>query len=710
MPHGYSQSTGSSAGVGKSAGCNASTGGGSVLSRVFGTFRRHSHNSNTALKDKEDTSWANNYKITHRPDRPRYDKREGLKSRNSAYVLGQLHEIWRHNQKMLERKKREREARERAIMVGVERSMDQRQSNQDGEFKTGQPQLLPNLRTDPMPKFNRKANSPEFRRDQWRAESEVGYQQPNTCHAFAYRADKHITYPPSSPSIASDRITIRVGMELESAEGEDGSYWHTKDAPELPVLPATTYKPFTAPSQPVSASTSSPKTGTIRKRQTRSLSQSSPQRPPLSHTIQASSTRSKALRESMALYVNTDQDSVPGLNHSWSPGSEQDNLLTPIHDTREVIHDNRYLSLKPSPARPQVCPMPLCHNHLITSIDQAQNLCASCRSEHQPRQSIFITDVLNAFPGPYSPLGAEFSSRPPLIPDDEPYDLTPEAKTREPSHRINGERDMSASPRVMINNSDVLSSLNKDRGGFKLQSAPRSRRHRKREQYLSSSPVKLQIAKQASGSLREGYRNESGNGNSHIGFQFATATPSPTTPPQPSSRDVAAEDSRPRQMSGPFLEPKTFCPALPPAARSDKNSSPIAHRRRYSNLRSLAKGGHVINNSGSGAQASATAHVGESTDYAPASPVGHRRNQSDPDRVENRMSEPTREIGRDSTLKGEKQKAEDEEIYREIDSIIDCYLRLSEAPEPVHEKRKAEAVGSYFTVPMEVEMSLKGFI
>ncbi|KAK5631185.1 hypothetical protein RRF57_006900 [Xylaria bambusicola] len=702
MPHGHSPHTGSSAGAGKSAGSNTSTGGGSVLSRVLGSLRRRSHNSDTTLKDKEDTSWANNYKITHRPDRPRFDKRDGLKSRNSAYVLGQLHKIWRHNQKMLEAKKREREAREVALAAGVERSIDERQSNRDGEFDTGRPHPLPSLRTDQMSNFSGKVDSPGFNRGEWRAESEVEYQQPNIYHISAYRADKHNTYPPSSPSIASDRMTIRVGLELESAEGEGDSYWHTKDAPELPHLPATTYTPFTAPPQPVSASISSPQKESIRRRQTHSLSRSSPQRPPLAHTIQASSARSKALRESMALYVNTDQDSAPGFIINSSLASEQVSPLTPMQHIREDIRDNRYLNLKPSPAKSRVCPMPLCRNHLITSIDQAQNLCATCRSEHQPRQSIFITDVLNAFPGPYSPLGAEFSSRPPLI-SDESYDLAPEERTLEPSRGIDGERDTSASQRVIINNSDVLSRLNKDRGGFKLQSAPRSRKHLKREQHLSRSPVKRQIAKQAPSPVRGGHRNKSGNGKSHIGFQRAAETPRPTTtttpPPHPSSRNVAAVDSRPRKTSGPFLEPRTFCPAPRPAARRDKNTSPIAHRRRHSNLRSLAKS----------AQASATVHAGKSTDYTPApssAPAGHRR----PDRVENRVSEPTREPGRGPALKSEKRKAEEEDIYREIDSIIDCYLRLSEAPEPVHEKRKAEAVASYFTVPSEVEMSLKGFI
>ncbi|KAJ3561875.1 hypothetical protein NPX13_g8773 [Xylaria arbuscula] len=111
--------------------------------------------------------------------------------------------------------------------------------------------------------------------------------------------------------------------------------------------------------------------------------------------------------------------------------------------------------------------------------------------------------------------------------------------------------------------------------------------------------------------------------------------------------------------------------------------------------------------------------------------MAHRRKQSDPRTLaslEGRSASGTtatsnmssssgrvlaRSAGENETKTGGKSSAvrrDDEELYREIDSIIDCYLRLSGAPEPVHNIRKAEAVASYFNVPEEVEMSAKGFI
>ncbi|KAJ2984990.1 hypothetical protein NUW58_g5772 [Xylaria curta] len=55
--------------------------------------------------------------------------------------------------------------------------------------------------------------------------------------------------------------------------------------------------------------------------------------------------------------------------------------------------------------------------------------------------------------------------------------------------------------------------------------------------------------------------------------------------------------------------------------------------------------------------------------------------------------------------------ADEAEIYREIESIIDCYLWRPGAAKSENEKRKAETVAEYFAeVPLDVEMKIKGFI
>ncbi|KAI1429557.1 hypothetical protein F5Y12DRAFT_411477 [Xylaria sp. FL1777] len=731
MPHGHSRSTGSSAGAGKGAGNDNSNGGGGVLSRVLGSFRRHSHNGDDTANNKEDPNWAQNYKITHRPDRPRQDKREALKSRNSVYVLGQLNRIWRHNKKMVEEKKRERRARERALAAEFAHLSSQDQMDRDDQrdqqrdtrgSSIDHESQLPGLQTDLASNFRLKALPSELTRNEWRADHH-----------------RRSTYPPSSPSASSDRMTIRVGLELQSSEGvETGghSYAHETPPPPLPLLAPMTFTPLTVPLRPASASISSaPRGPSARKRQTRSLSRSPSQRTPLANAMQAPDARSKALRETMKLYINTDQDSTPSLVNS-SPVSEQASPLTPIED----VSDEGGLHRKFLPADPQqakACPMPLCGSLLLTAVDREQNLCAECRSDLQPRQSIFTTDLLNPFPSPYSPINTYASSRTPLISDTQhdlpakaaaaKYQEVPEtthyinseSKTRR-ENRSSGDRSVDrdrvqateaapSSPKIKINNSYVLSRFNKDRGDFKLQSAPPSRRHthRRREQQLGHSPVERRTAKQSSTSGR----------SNHIGFQLAgwrtTALLSPTTP-QASPRR-AARNPKQRKASGPLLEAKTFRPATPPTRQ--KKNSPNTHRR-LSDSRSRTKvGGSVTGSRRSDGRASSLprVRVGDTVVSrgnmpTPSSAPPRRKHHSNPDRLKYRdSSTKTRETEEKPHL-GEEKKIVEDDIYHDIESIIDCYLRLPDAPEPDNERRKADAVASYFSaVPLDVEMKIKGF-
>ncbi|KAI0969702.1 hypothetical protein F4678DRAFT_151563 [Xylaria arbuscula] len=778
MPHGRGPSTGSSAGAGKSAGTknnSSSVGGKSVLSKVLGSFRRYSHNGGAAANSnkEEDTSWAETYKITHHPDRPRRDKREGLKSRNSADVMGQLHKIWRHNKEMLEEKRRQRRDRERGAAAPAEvvrsSSRDQiqrgdvrgRQSDDRSSNSTDREVKLPNPQPVVAPPFNWKpapAPLPDFTQYEWRA--------PRS------------TYPPSSPSASSGRMTIRVGLEVQNAEGEEevsaagfapgvrrmtssaegvvvsyGGYKYAAGndtlATTTPLSPLGSFTPptVTVPlRRPVSIPSSASPKGPVHKRQTRSLSQ---QRMPLANnTMQQDSTpRSKASREKMSLYINTDQDSTPSLVLNSSPVSEQAGPLTPIEDASDDDEDQRFLSAKAARGVKNTCPMPLCGSPLLTTADIKHNLCAECRDELQPRQSIFTSSVLNPFPTLYSPTNAQISSRAPLIPEDHQYDSTAEtaeiklqaaprttryvhgeskrrSANRGSSTRLGGgvrtTEDPTSSPMIRINNSHVISRFNKDRGDFKLQSVPASRRHahRTREQKLGRRPGDRPTSKQTPANSHREERNQNvSNDSNHIGFQLAgwpqVSTPSQT--PRPPSRRPG--DAKPREVSGPLLEPKTFHPPTPPA-RKDRDN-PVGHRRT-SATRPRA------NRASSGRRPSSLSKVpiGKTSiptpGSAPPRSTGQKRNKhhSNPDRLRYRTSEPvgngtyTREteIGEKASPKVEKLQAGDD-IYREIDSIIDCYLRLPDAPELHNEKRKADAIASYFSaVPLDVEMKIKGFI
>lgn len=67
-------------------------------------------------------------------------------------------------------------------------------------------------------------------------------------------------------------------------------------------------------------------------------------------------------------------------------------------------------------------------------------------------------------------------------------------------------------------------------------------------------------------------------------------------------------------------------------------------------------------------------------------------------------------IDREASPRAERSTLDHEDIYREIDNIIDSYLWRPDLSKPENEKRKAGAVASYFAeVPYDVEMRLKGF-
>ncbi|TRX96249.1 hypothetical protein FHL15_002973 [Xylaria flabelliformis] len=741
---------------GSSAG-KRSNSSGSVLSRVLGSFRHSSRNGDATANSKEDPNWANNYKITHHPDRPRHDRREGLRHRNSMYVLDQLRRIWKYNGKMTEMKRREKAASEMtfaaaAAAMGYSDSQNQGSRDDERHVSSG------NLQADQMPNFSRKASSPVFAENKWQVGGEEQRHQYNTPMNKADRMKEDRTRPASSPvsiSAASDKMTIRVGLELESlnpyieegfggllktrpGRAETESYSQANNEISAPPPAPKFFTPLPVPSQSTSPFLSLEQKEAARKPQRCTLPHSLQQQfqakpmfayrspteqPVLIRNMQMSSAREKALRNQMApLRINTDQDKTPSLVVISSPASEQASPVTPTDDASVngyLDYDGLSTGLRTS----KTCPMPLCGNSLRTTADQKQNLCAECRSDLQPRQSIFRTDVLNPVLPAHKSSKGYTKAHASLI-SHVRYDSTAkvaEVKVRIPQRTeryINDENETRTVDRGSgnkskkdRNDSDLLSSrFNKGKGQFRLQPAPFSRKHTR----IGHSPTKYQTTEQDSATPLWSGRNDV-DGSSHIGFQLAgwgTVTPSPTYQPLQ------------RKLSGPLLEPKTYRPAT---SSMRKNS---AIRRRPSELRRRAKGAIAKSNSGR-ALPSQRARVEKRDNHRATEPTS---NVLPPPSSESRKKQHHVEhqaVGRDADIhkdltstnshtKGINKKFDpeagetaltDEDIYREIDNIIDCYLRLPDVSESENEKRKTEAIASYFAeVPLDVEMKIKGFI
>ncbi|KAI0194127.1 hypothetical protein EV127DRAFT_236374 [Xylaria flabelliformis] len=741
MPENRSSSADSK---GSSAG-KRSNSSGSVLSRVLGSFRRSSRDGDATANSKEDPNWANNYKITHHPDRPHHDRREGLRHRNSTYVLDQLRRIWKYNGKMTEMKRREKAASEMVFACAGAAAMgysdSQNQGSRDDERRHNESSCeyhasSGNLQADQMPNFSRHASSPVFAENKWQVGSEE--QQRHQYNYPVNKADRmkeDRTRPASSPvsvSAASDKMTIRVGLELESlnpyieegfggllktrpgrAETESCSHANIEISTPPPPAPKF-FTPLPVPSQSTSPFLSLEQKEAARKPQRCTLPHSLQQqfqakpmfayrapteRPVLIRDMQMSSAREKALRNKMApLRINTDQDKTPSLVVISSPASEQASPVTPTDDA-SVNGYRDYDGSSTEIQTSKTCPMPLCGNPLRTAADQKQNLCTECRSDLQPRQSIFRTDVLNpVLPAHKSSKGyaklqaslashvrydsiAKIAEVKVRIPQRTERYINDENETRTVNR---GSGDKSKKDR---SDSDLLSSrFNKDKGEFRLQPAPFSRKHMR----LGQSPT-----------------------DSHISFQLAgwgTVTPSPTYQPLQ------------RKPSGPTLEPKTYRPAT---STKRKNS---AIRRRPSDLRRRAKGAIARSNSGralSSQRAQRDDHraTEPTSNVLPPPSSGHRRKQhhvehqavgrGDADIPENFTSTDSNTKGINKKLNPEAGETvlTDEDIYREIDNIIDCYLRLPDVSDSENEKRKTEAIASYFAeVPLDVEMKIKGFI
>ncbi|KAI1201080.1 hypothetical protein F5X97DRAFT_58318 [Nemania serpens] len=807
MPKSRTPSTGSGSGTAESVG-KSSIGSsvGSILSRVLGSFRRLSRDDDevTANSKEDATKWASTFKITHRPDRPRHDKREDLRHRNSVYVLAQLRRIWQHNEKMTETKRTEREARAQvaaaAAASGFDDERDRRpEGNGDSNIGHRSRPRAPTLQTDLMPNFSRKGSSPEIARSKWRTEGEEVHRAVNRIEK---QVEQHgrLAYSPSSP----DQMTIRVGMVqspyggeerggLKTAPGraEDGGRSHAQNnilatSSLAPRPPPISFTPSVVP--PMRSAPPFPSSGQTREAARAQQMRGGPHwsrtdKNAAAHPANAmqtsTSARGKTLPQTMtSVYINAGEDSTPSLVQNSSPVSEAASPATPTdplfdHDDDGNILSNREVP-PTEPHTSKTCP--LCGKALQTATDRQQNLCIACRNELQPRQSIFTTDVLNPFPYSRPPTNTRTNPRISLFPTirQNPTAGAGAARPNKPAEtlrNLNGEGkhartgsgttgdhqsadgirgtetlppSSSSSPtkKKMKKASDagpISSRFNKDRRDFTLQPAPLSRKHAQRGQRpqlddlspslsppLSVSPPAAPTEHQR----RDG--SDDAHGRNHIGYQLAgwpsssqpqpqpqsvPPSPPPILPPPPVSAPQAPpSETRP----GPLLEPKTFRPVT-------KKDAIVIPRRKPSGSRARFKGRGAAANGGG--QAQHRTHVERTGGVRKGSSLrspGHRRKRHQQplaqgasvprgkaaasDDAATAAAAAASKIDRNSTLREGDGMIDNEDIYREIDNIIDSYLWRPDMSKSDHEKRKSEAVASYFTeVPFDVEMRLRGF-
>ncbi|KAI0408072.1 hypothetical protein F4802DRAFT_448038 [Xylaria palmicola] len=671
MPHSHSSSTVSRSST-ESSGKSNNGNGPNVLSRVIGSLRRSPRSDDTIADGTEDADWVSTYKITHHPDRPRRDRREDLSRRNSADVLGQLLKIWKHNEQVTEAKRRERESRQRAAAGSSRSRAHDNDADRRGRGDGGPP------------------SAPA--KSEWEADSEAYRRQHGPDKSFAARQAQHgrSASSPSSLSVASDKMTIMVGLEVPTPYGEEkpsGFRTITRGAGEE-AGGYSNERDDAAGQQTSSSALPAPKGGAQRRH------------PQLKHAGPTIRKQQQQQQEQQASRTRThaNKDSTPSLTAGPSPLSlEPASPATPIvyaPDNERVVHRD------PAPTtgswRRSRCPMPSCGKLLRTGADLKQNLCGECRSDLQPRHSIFAMDLINPFLIPY--------------PSDEapvPDRRTPEVKHTETARGVDDEdkagtagrtrgQEISSPPssskKRRGGGGGVSSPSNRDRGEFRLQPVPASRKRsgRGRGQQPGNPDAIRKALDPGPASPSRDEDDDAGDGDIHIQLGgWALAAPSPT--PQPLSQ---------KRASGPLLEPKTYRPTTPRAGQTKKKESPVAVRRP-SDRRVRTRGGSPLSNGGRALPSLRTRIEKPSVrrvNHQPGTSVTGRPAVSHTD-------------GRGSDKQSKQAAATHGDIYCEIDNIIDCYLGRPDAPESENEKRKAEAVASYFaTVPLDVEMSIKNFI
>ncbi|KAI1415245.1 hypothetical protein F5Y13DRAFT_196593 [Hypoxylon sp. FL1857] len=343
-----------------------------------------------------------------------------------------------------------------------------------------------------------------------------------------------------------------------------------------------------------------------------------------------------------------------------SPSGSRNPLspLTPVDE-----HSPRRIA-SPEPPPPRTCPWPDCNAALLTEREKQDNLCAKCYEALHPRESEFF--------GP---------PRERRKPDVE--DARLEALKALLGTRVDVAKDVhvdeihtAAAPTRLVNSRFNMN-------GFKLQPAPVGRRRRPSLGPRRNDGSKGDIT-------RHGIPSPPRSGD-HIGFQDARWYPSPrTTPdintkPKPKAVEPPSQKELDREDGG--SRSRTESPG-------NSDSSWTTDTRR---TESSDDEGAVQHYTLEPEPKPRDKDVGDAATVASRTNNERRGDKGNPD------SQPAR--------RGQQRRPRDTVLYKEIEDIIDCYTTTEEVSAEENERRKADAIASYYMMePEAVEMRRKGFI
>ncbi|KAI6089493.1 hypothetical protein F4821DRAFT_275914 [Hypoxylon rubiginosum] len=585
---------------GTSDGGSISSSKGSVFSKVMSSFRHKHHDDKQkadgqAKQQEEDGDWISNYKITHRPDRPRVDKRT-VRERTSTEYMAELLRIQARSQQHYE------------VNHPGGRSMDKRLTP-----PSSPPPLVPPHQQQLV--HVQAAATSDYsspRSPRMGSPSPLSYS-PSTTFTRHQRSPSGDQYPttmmrghqrmPSEP-MSPDAMTIQVyrGSLIDRSASCPQPAEHN----QVQLLPQKTYNPNESYAKRTIAMRDSGYAG--RKGSSSSASTSTTDSHSVHRKAPSTNLHSTATATAAAATTFVSQPLTS------SPTSYTSPTFTfappPQRAVRSLSPRNNNIPPANLPAiSPKTCVMPGCRAPLLSALDCEQNVCGPCRKEY--RQSTFDAGMSIARPPPPPPL----SARAPLTSNletlralvgtaglDGTFDTVKYGNGNGNRDGDGGDTRVTAvergplAPLVNKSTSNFQSSV-----AFKLQPAPPGRKRRQRVQQKAGSgsssgsgggtsrPPQPPVSAWSDSTLGSQtthshiYSSDSGSGSQHVAYQdrrlyrssrkISDGLPKQPSPVEESSREEAAAEAEVEGKGAQYGFYLTESPRSSTVIRSNDNSN-----------------------------------------------------------------------------------------------------------------------------------------